>query len=123
MKKILVIDDEQLHREHAAKILRDAGYDVVTANDGKDGLERLAASTPDLVLCDGVMPELDGYGVLEKMRTDPATRDLPFAMFTALRVRGLRTEAKQQGAQDFLNKPYKSEELLEMVRRLLNPGS
>lgn len=122
MKRILVIDDEQLHRDHAAKILRDAGYDVVSAKDGKEGLELFAASAPDLVLCDTVMPEVDGYGVLEKIRADPASAHVPFAMFTALRVRGLRTEAKEQGAQEFLNKPYKSEDLLETVRRLLNPA-
>ena len=123
MATILVIDDEQLHRDHAAKILRDAGYEVVTANDGKEGLEHVATLKPDLVLCDAVMPEVDGYGVLDKLRADPRFVHLPFAMFTALRVRGMRTEAKQQGAQEFLNKPYKSDELLEMVRRLLNPGS
>ena len=123
MQKILVIDDEQLHLDHAAKILRDAGYEVITASDGREGLEILAASIPDLVLSDAMMPDVDGYGVLEKMREDPRLRDLPFAMFTGLRVKGLRTESKQQGAQEFLNKPYKSEDLLEVVRRLLNPGS
>ena len=119
MATILVIDDEQLHRDHAAKILRDAGYDVQSAAGGEQGLERIAESAPDLILCDAAMPEVDGFAVLERLRADPKTRAVPFALFTAMKVRGVRTEAKQQGAQDFLNKPYKTEELLAMVQRLL----
>ena len=119
MAKILVIDDEQLHRDHAAKILRDAGYEVLVAEGGEQGLRRIAESMPDLVLCDAVMPEVDGFAVLERLRADPKSRAVPFAIFTAMRVKGVRSEAKQQGAQDFLNKPYKAEEQLAMVQRLL----
>jgi len=119
MATILIIDDEQAHREHAAKILRAAGYHVQLAEGGAQGLERIAESAPDLVLCDAMMPEVDGYAVLEKVRANAATRCLPFAMFTALRVKGIRSEAKRLGAQDFLYKPYAAEELLAMVRRLL----
>lgn len=122
MTKILIIDDEELHRDHAAKILLNAGYEVQVADGGARGLEHVAASAPDVILCDAVMPGMDGFAVLERIRADPKTRDLPFAMFTAMKVRGVRTEAKQQGAQDFLNKPYKNEELLDMVRRLLGAG-
>ena len=82
MAKILVIDDEQLHRDHAAKILLDAGYEVQLANGGAQGLARFAESAPHLVLCDAVMPEVDGFAVLERLRADPKGRDVPFAMFT-----------------------------------------
>lgn len=121
MATILVIDDEELHREHAAGILRGAGYQVQLAASGKEGLALATAARPDLVICDAMMPDLDGYGVLAQLRADPAMHSVPFAMFTAVRVRGLRTEAKAQGAQDFLNKPYKAGALLEMVRRLIEP--
>ena len=119
MARILVIDDEKMHRDHAAKILLGAGYEVQIAEGGAQGLEQIAQAAPDLVLCDAMMPEVDGYAILKAMQADPKCRSIPFALFTAMKFKGLRTDAKQQGAQDFLNKPYKNEELLDMVRRLL----
>lgn len=119
MARILVIDDEKMHRDHAAQILLGAGHEVQLAEGGAQGLERMAKAAPDLVLCDAMMPEVDGYAILKAMQADPKLSDVPFALFTAMKFKGLRTDAKQQGAQDFLNKPYKNEELLDMVKRLL----
>ena len=119
MPKILVIDDEQAHRDHAASILRRAGFKVQTATDGKHALQQLELAAPDLIFCDAMMPELDGFEVLDKVRENPAFASVPFVFFTAMRFAGARSEAKQRGAQEYMVKPYKAEVLVSTARRLL----
>lgn len=120
MPKILVIDDEQPHRDHAAGILRRAGFEVHTATDGKNALELLEQAAPDLIFCDAMMPEVDGFEVLDKVRDNPRFVGVPFVFFTAMRFAGARSEAKQRGAQEYMVKPYKAEALVANARRLLN---
>ena len=78
MKKILLIEDNLEMRENTAEILELANYEVVTAENGKVGVEKAKAVLPDLIICDIMMPELDGYGVLYYLGKDPKTAAIPF---------------------------------------------
>ena len=120
MLKVLVIDDEQMHRDHAAAILRGAGFDVRTGESAREGLALLSAGKPDLIFCDAMMPEVDGFEFLDQLRADPENGKIPFVFFTAMRFKGVREEAKGRGAQEYLVKPYKAEALIGAARRLLN---
>ena len=83
MKKILVIEDNQDVRENLAEILSLSGYEAITAENGKIGVEKAQKEDPDLILCDIMMPELDGYGVLHILSRQQKTADIPFVFLTA----------------------------------------
>lgn len=83
MKKILVIEDNLEVRENLAEILELSGYAVATAENGKIGVQAARAEKPDLILCDVMMPELDGFGVLRILDQNPQTADVPFVFLTA----------------------------------------
>ena len=83
MKKILVIEDDNQIRENVAEILTLSGYEVITAENGKRGIERSLSELPDLILCDVTMPDLDGYGTLAILNKYPQTAGIPFIYLTA----------------------------------------
>ena len=83
MKKILLIEDHQEVRENTAEILELANFEVITAPDGKIGVAKANTAMPDLIICDIMMPELDGYGVLHILNKNPATASIPFIFLTA----------------------------------------
>ena len=83
MKKILIIEDNLEVRENLEEILDLYGYESVTAENGKIGVQRALENPPDLILCDVMMPELDGFGVLNILNRKPATADIPFIFLTA----------------------------------------
>src|SRR6187399_870850 len=83
MRRLLVIDDHVDIRENIAEILSLAGYETFTAENGKKGVEMALKEHPDLVICDIMMPELDGYGVLHLLRKNAATEEIPFLFLTA----------------------------------------
>ena len=120
MAKILVIEDEFQIRLNLSLMLKGEGHEVTQAANGKEGLTQLAASRPDLVLCDVMMPELDGFGVLEALRAKPENADLPFMFLTALDDRASMRRGMNLGADDFLNKPFTRDELLEAVNSRLS---
>ena len=119
MKKILVIDDNNDIRDNTAEILTLAGYQAYTAENGKRGVELALKEQPDLVICDIMMPELDGFGVLEAVRGNPDNADLPFVFLTALDDRASMRRGMNLGADDFLNKPYHRPVLNARVQSLL----
>jgi serine/threonine-protein kinase PpkA len=119
MAKILVIEDEMQIRLNLQIMLKAEGHHVVTAANGREGIARVAENRPDLVLCDVMMPELDGFGVLEHLRSDPANADLPFVFLTALDDRASMRRGMNLGADDFLNKPFTRDELLEAIQSRL----
>jgi CheY-like chemotaxis protein len=108
MKKILLIEDNPDMRENTLEILQFAGYDVVTAVDGKDGVQRAREHRPDLILCDIMMPEMDGYGVLFLLNRDPQTAGIPFIFLTAKADKSEIRKGMNLGADDYLTSPMKS---------------
>lgn len=115
MTKILVIEDEALLRAQIIKILTFENFDIIEAKNGLLGVKLAQQQIPDLVLCDVMMPELDGYGVLEALRQDPATETIPFIFTTAKASKDDRRQGMNLGADDYLTKPFTTEELLEAI--------
>lgn len=116
MKKlVLVIDDNKDIRENTAEILDLAGYKTMTAENGKEGVEIAIKEKPDVIVCDIMMPELDGYGVLHMLRKNTDTANTPFIFLTAKTERGDFRKGMDMGADDFITKPFEEIELLNAV--------
>jgi len=103
---ILVVDDSEDNRDMLARRLRRQGYEVLTAEGGRAALAALAAAPVDLVLLDVMMPDLDGYAVLERLKADPVRRDIPVLMISALDELDSVVRCIQLGAEDYLGKPF-----------------
>ena len=117
--KILVIEDNDDIRESTAEILELAGYEVEVANNGKKGVELALGCQPDLILCDIMMPELDGYGVLYLLNKNPLTAATPFIFLTARAERLDFRKGMEMGADDYLTKPFDDIELLSAIESRL----
>ncbi|MGE5597532.1 MAG: response regulator [Hyphomicrobiales bacterium] len=116
MATILVVDDAAFMRMRMSKILSEAGYQVIQAENGRDAVEKYRASKPNAVLMDITMPEMDGLTALKAIRAiDPAAR---VAMVTALGQQQVVLEAVKNGAKDFLVKPCEGERVLAAVSKL-----
>lgn len=109
--KILVIDDEMPVRQSLQMLLEFSGHDVIAAEHGGRGVELASTRAPDLVLCDVQMPVMDGYGVLEALQKNPATRDIPFIFLTGCNERKDLRRGMSMGAADYLTKPFTHDEL------------
>ena len=120
MKKILVIEDTFEVRDNLAEILELANYEVYTAENGKRGVQKAMEVSPDLIICDVMMPELDGFGVLKILEKKPALRDIPFIFLTAKAEKSDFRKGMNLGADDYITKPFDDVELLDAVEiRLL----
>lgn len=119
MKKILLIDDSNDLRENTAEILELANYKVFTAENGKVGVEAALREDPDLIICDIMMPELDGFGVLHLLQRNPATRNKPFIFLTAKTEHKDLRKGMESGADDYITKPFSGIELLTAVESRL----
>ena len=115
MKTILVIDDNTDLRENTAEILDLAGYKTLTAENGKKGVDTAVKEKPDLIVCDIMMPELDGYGVLHLLRKNPDTQQIPFIFLTAKTERSDFRKGMEMGADDYVTKPFEDIELLNAI--------
>jgi DNA-binding NarL/FixJ family response regulator len=120
MTKILIIEDDTRTRDNLATILRMEGYQSLTAPDGKRGIETALNEKPDLILCDVMMPGLDGHGVLSALRAEAATVNTPFIFLTARSERADIRTGMNLGADDYLTKPATASELLATVRARLH---
>jgi CRP-like cAMP-binding protein/ActR/RegA family two-component response regulator len=120
MKTILLIEDNDAIRENTAEILELTGYTVHTAENGKAGVEKALASRPDLVICDIMMPVLDGYGVLHIFNKNPNLSGIPFIFLTAKTERTDFRKGMELGADDYLTKPFDESELLSAIEGRLN---
>lgn len=118
-KKILLIEDDRVMRENTAELLELNNYSVVTAENGKFGVELAKADRPDLIICDVMMPELDGYGVLYLLSRDPQTAGIPFIFLTAKAERADQRKGMELGADDYLTKPFEEDELIKAVEARL----
>ena len=115
MKKILVIEDSDDIRENIVEILNLAGYQTFASSNGKDGVGLAVAHIPDLILCDIMMPELDGYGVLYMLQKNRNTAAIPFIFMTAKAERADRRKGMELGADDYLTKPFDELELFKAI--------
>ncbi|WP_345949546.1 response regulator [Mucilaginibacter sp. PAMB04274] len=120
MKTILIIEDNNDIRESTAEILELSGYQVLQAENGKAGVDIALQHAPDLILCDIMMPELDGYGVLYMLSKNPATYAIPFIFLTAKAERVDFRKGMEMGADDYLTKPFDDIELLSAIESRLN---
>ncbi|MBC7486907.1 MAG: response regulator [Cytophagaceae bacterium] len=115
MKKILLIEDNLDVRENVAEILELANYKVITAENGKAGVELAKKENPDLIICDVMMPELDGFGVLHILSKNRDTASIPFIFLTAKAEKDDMRKGMNLGADDYLTKPFDDMELLDAV--------
>jgi CheY-like chemotaxis protein/CRP-like cAMP-binding protein len=115
MKSILVIDDNKDIRDNTAEILDLAGYKTFTAENGKKGVDVALKEKPDVIVCDIMMPELDGYGVLHLLRKNPETQYIPFIFLTAKTERSDFRKGMEMGADDYITKPFEDIELLNAI--------
>jgi two-component system response regulator MprA len=122
-ERILVIDDEEDYRIIVQEVLKRAGYDVRVAADGHDGLALLQRAPADAVLVDWMMPRMDGEHFCRAMRADPKLKHVPVIMLTVKQTTEEEIEALHFGVDDFLVKPFKSDELLARVRAVLRRGA
>lgn len=120
MKTILVIEDQPDMRTNIATILSMEGYEVLTAEHGKEGLATAKEDKPDLILCDVMMPEMDGYGVLEGLREDRTVAGTPFIFLTAKGEKRDVRAGMNLGADDYLTKPVAASDLLAAISARLN---
>jgi len=115
MKKILLIEDNIEVRENTAEILELAGYEMLTAEDGKEGVRVAKSQLPDLVICDIMMPGLDGYGVLHILSRNAAISLIPFVFLTAKADKPDIRKVMNLGADDYITKPFEETELLDAI--------
>lgn len=117
--RILVIDDEPVARQQLENLLTDEGFYVMTASGGSEGIATALRSPPDLVLCDLLMPGVDGFGVLARLRAEPATADTPFIFVTASTDSDDSRLGFRLGADEFITKPFSGDALMRLVSRRL----
>jgi CheY-like chemotaxis protein len=117
--KILIADDNQQNCELLDAYLAEEGYQIDTAYDGQQALDAVAKSQPDVILLDIMMPKMSGYEVCQRLKSDPATRNISIIVVTALAEMGDIEKAVNAGANDFLTKPVNKLELTTRVKTLL----
>lgn len=120
MKTILIVDDELANAEVLASILSDEGYRVVCAANGRQGLDRVADSHPDLVVLDVMMPVMNGVQMGEALRGDPARTHIKILMSTSLREPAVREQFTAYDA--FLRKPFSADAVLRSIQQLIGPA-
>ena len=120
MKKILVIEDNTKTRNLFLQHLKAKGFSTIDAENGVAGIQRARTDTPDLILCDIKMPELNGYGVLKHLRQDPVTKIIPFIFVTAKATRTDIRKGMELGADDYITKPCSLKELLAAIAAQLD---
>lgn len=120
---ILIIEDNIEMRENISDILQLGNYEVLTAQNGKNGVDLARKNRPDLILCDIMMPELDGYGVLHVLSKHPETSCIPFIFLTAKAEKSDFRKGMHMGADDYIVKPFDGMELLKAIEvRLMKNG-
>ena len=122
MKKILVVDDDIVNRDIIKTRLEAAGYDVVEAGNGEEGVKTAQDLAPDLILMDVMMPKVDGRLACRMLKSDPKTKDIPVVMLTARSQQMEELRGWESGADEYLVKPCNHQRLLELIAKFLNKG-
>lgn len=123
VKKILIIEDSALNRKILEDALLQRSYQVLTAEDGREGMEKLNKEAPDLVLMDVVMPNMNGWETCKQIRAAAKVQATPIIIMTSKNTPQDMLQAFEVGADEFLDKPVNLEDLYEMIERLLNRGA
>ncbi len=116
MKKVLLIEDNEELRENTAELLELAGYEVLVAENGKVGVQKAFQESPNIILCDIMMPVLDGYGVRQMLNDNENTRNIPFIFLTAKADKSDFRKGMNLGADDYLTKPFEEIDLLNSIK-------
>lgn len=120
MQKIMVVDDDEGFVDIIKKVLEKEGFTVISALSGNECLEKLAVEVPDLILLDIMMPEMDGYKVIDRIREKENTKTIPVAMVTALAAQGDQIKGfEETDIVGYITKPFRKEELVSTVKWLL----
>jgi len=115
-EKILIVDDEKLILISTRIVLESVGYQVVTAANGEDALAMAGTDRPELILLDIMMPGIDGWETLSRLKEDPDAKTIPVIIFTAREHSRGRQLAREMGAVDYFQKPFEPDELISIVR-------
>jgi two-component system chemotaxis response regulator CheY len=118
-KIIMTVDDSASVRQMVSFTLKQNGYDVVEAIDGKDGLQKLAGTKVDMIITDLNMPNLDGIGLIKGARAIPACKFIPIVMLTTESQDSKKAEGKAAGATGWIVKPFKPEQLITVIKKVL----
>jgi len=115
-KKILVVDDETELLKAISILLKTSGYEVVTVQDGQEGLEKAKSLSPDLIVLDILMPKMDGYEVCRLLKFDEKYKSIPIIMLTA-KVQDIdKAMGKKVGADDYIAKPFETQDLIDKIK-------
>lgn len=117
--RILAIDDSPTIRALVAKALRSAGFEVILASDGVDGIDSLPTADPDLIITDINMPRMDGFGVIDAVRADTRFADVPILVLTTESGADLKARARRSGATGWIVKPFVDTKLIAVIDRVL----
>jgi len=115
---VLAIDDSSTMRNLISMTLTSAGFEVIVAEDGIDGIEKLSTISPNIIVTDINMPRMDGFGVIETVRADPRHRDMPILTLTTESAPELKQRARNAGATGWIVKPFDPEKLISVIRRV-----
>lgn len=115
MTSILVIDDEGVLRDELVDLLTFAGYEAVGVDNGTTGIAHVSQHHPDVILCDVMMPDVDGHQVLTELRRDPTTAQIPFIFMTARAAEDDIQQGMALGADHYITKPFRYKDLIEMI--------
>jgi twitching motility two-component system response regulator PilG len=118
-QKILIVEDEESLLKLESILLTSKGYDVRGVSNGREALDAIAEEKPDLVLLDIMLPEIDGFEVCQRIKDDPATKDIPVVMLTAKKSREDMARGEKVGADWYITKPFKSVMVIETIQRFL----
>lgn len=117
-KTILTVDDSRMMREMLLMVLQGAGFNVVQAEDGQEGLEALERANPDVIITDINMPRLDGYGFIEGVRRDERHRATPIIVLSTESSAEKKSRAREAGATGWIVKPFQGDTLIDVIRRV-----
>ncbi|MCH8225121.1 MAG: response regulator [Chloroflexi bacterium] len=119
MPKVLVVEDNEMNRDMLSRRLERRGYEVITAVDGEDGVNKAQSESPDMILMDMDLPVLDGWAATRQLKASPETKSIPVIALTAHAMAGDREKAMDAGCDDYDTKPVEFSRLLEKMEKLL----
>jgi CRP/FNR family transcriptional regulator, cyclic AMP receptor protein len=119
MKTVLIIEDNPEIRENTSEILALANFRVITANNGKEGIAVARIDRPEIILCDIMMPEMDGYSVIKQIKNDPVTAVIPFIYVTARAEKREMKMALDMGADGYVTKPFDAKQLIDAIDKVI----